>query len=279
MTQQEQIDATEKARQRREAEILLLLLLFLGKAETFTRHAIKIGADPVHAAMSVLSGNPSLSLKGMGISLAKIMVKTHVQAVERVWKTVQVPPSAESPAQEAALARRYAQKASEVVQDIRSRVVDGIRLAESDWGAKGLTTAQKLKTLPDEWEQIEKMLRLKAVAEKAMMEADGAGAWEGSHTPQAKEKIKGFRHVSVLTPTTTAICRPRDGIQLPVDHIYWTRNHPQLHFGCRSLLSILTGDFEIVEPPLGLPPPQDGFGYAPWLTGLMAGPLEAGSPA
>jgi SPP1 gp7 family putative phage head morphogenesis protein len=57
---------------------------------------------------------------------------------------------------------------------------------------------------------------------------------------------------AVIDNRTSEICRPLDGIILPIDHLFWKRFYPPNHYGCRSTVQqlasgVVTADNKIAS--------------------------------
>ncbi|NOS92455.1 MAG: minor capsid protein [Cyclobacteriaceae bacterium] len=49
-----------------------------------------------------------------------------------------------------------------------------------------------------------------------------------------KDALPLLQFDAIIDTQTTEICRPLDGVTLPVDHPFWNRFYPPNHYGCRS---------------------------------------------
>lgn len=60
-----------------------------------------------------------------------------------------------------------------------------------------------------------------------------------------------LKYSAVEDPNTSDICRPLDGVTLPVDHAFWRKFMPLNHFNCRCTVQQLSkseGEGQITEP-------------------------------
>lgn len=63
-----------------------------------------------------------------------------------------------------------------------------------------------------------------------------------------KKTLPLLKYSAVIDPNTSEICRPLDGIVLPVDDKFWSKNSPLNHFNCRCLIIQLEdGDERVTE--------------------------------
>lgn len=75
---------------------------------------------------------------------------------------------------------------------------------------------------------------LKAEYNTAVGQAVQANQW--SDIEADKELFPYVRYVAVMDKNTSEICRPLDGMTLPVDHPLWNKYTPLNHFNCRCIL-------------------------------------------
>lgn len=68
----------------------------------------------------------------------------------------------------------------------------------------------------------------------AIGQAQNARKW--SDFEQDKENFDYLVYDAIIDPNTSDICRPLDGIKLPVDDPFWNTHSPLNHFNCRCLL-------------------------------------------
>lgn len=278
-SEQSQYDRIERERRRREAELLALLLILTTGARRYAASAIRHGLPPVDAITRAVIGNPALDLPGIAKPIARAMVEAHANAMTRVCRTVGVDVPV-NPQAEQAIVRHYQQAAKGYAESVNKSLTEAVRESERLGIESGKNVAQRVRDLRGAFDNAgmgpEKSYRLEQMATDAVLDADGNGTVSAIQEPEVKEKITALKHVSKIDTGTTTICRARQGITLPPDAPYWLRNYPMLHHGCRSAVIVLAGDDVTFKgPPNLLPPPDEGFGVAPWVTGLTRGPLAA----
>lgn len=271
MVSPEQID---RDRRKREDELAWTLLLLCTRARYFAASAIRHGQDPATAASWVILGNPSLDLPGAAKPLTRKMIESHAGASERIWKSAKVTPQT-SPQPEMEIARYYAGQARNYTNQIDAAVRKAIN--QADFSGKSIVA--KVRELPGAFDAAGAgpvaMNRLTGVATDAVLNADSGGTWSAVNNPQVKPSIAGLHYIATLDKGTTRICRAYDGTKLHPDHAWWRSHWPLCHYGCRSMVLPIIGEFEATKEPPLLPPPDDGFGIAPFVTGLTRGPLAA----
>ena len=64
---------------------------------------------------------------------------------------------------------------------------------------------------------------------------------------QGKEQFPYLRYIAVMDSNTSEICRPLNGVTLPVGHALWDKYSPLNHFNCRCVLEKLS-KYDDVEP-------------------------------
>ncbi len=266
MTEQESIDRIEEDRRKRERELLLAFLILFGTATRHATMAIRLGHDPSSAAQNVINGNPQLGLPGLSPSLAKLMALAHADGYRRADILAGIRP--ELPLNEVPadiLAKYYPasrRMASAMADTLTSKINDAISEAPADANARGVAAIVRNAIESDGYGKDHPYL-LETVAERMVVDAHGAGMWSGWQRPELNERLKGFVHKSVMTSTTTKICRERNNFSRPKEDPYWLTNYVSLHWGCRSQILAVWEDREwsAVYPTT---PPAPGFGYAPW---------------
>lgn len=75
---------------------------------------------------------------------------------------------------------------------------------------------------------------LKTEYDTAIGQAQNARKWNDFERDKANYDL--LEYDAVLDKNTSDICRPLDGIRLPVDHPFWNTHSPLNHFNCRCLL-------------------------------------------
>jgi SPP1 gp7 family putative phage head morphogenesis protein len=264
---QSQYDRIEQDRRKREAELATLLMLLLARVQRKAAMAIRTGT-PIETAITQ-------SLSHATQPIAKAMAEAHVNGAARMFQMVDAKPPT---AQMKAIAEHYQPAAEQYVQTIDKAIRAAVQTNQALATSKSLAAING--SLKDVFDTAglgpANVKRLSDIASDAVLTADSEGTEEAAADPNVQKKTTAFRHVSVLTKTTTPICRARHGITLPPDAPYWRKNWPALHHGCRSIVIPLTSDDVTFKgPPNILPEPAAGFGYAPWLSGLMKGPTAA----
>jgi len=120
---------------------------------------------------------------------------------------------------------------------------------------------------------------LKAEYNTAIGQATQANQWNDIEAD--KETFPYLRYVAVMDKNTSEICRPLDGITLPVDHPLWNKYSPLNHFNCRCILekidkyekvktssearvkSVTKELNENVAPEFKMNPGKDGYIFSP----------------
>lgn len=258
---QEKLDAIERDRKRREDALLLALLLLSDEARRDAYTMLKYGMSPDAVIRTVMQrgvGTLSLAMADSyrdGVRrMAVLADETVPQSGEalRAWKdenagTVQTLSIAFRPqAQEAADA---------MVKSVREAVADKTTFVETTELKAAIREAFDVAGYT-----LAHPFALNAGVERAIVGAHNQGLFGGAtDRPQV---ITGLRHVSVRDDRTTPICIERDGLMYPLDDPYWISGGiPPLHFGCRSALLPIFGEFTRSER-YPVTQPQPGFGYA-----------------
>lgn len=263
--EQSQVDAIERDRRKREAELLILLALLFGTATRHAVSAVRLGHDPALAARNVVVGNPSLELPGLAQPAAKLLSVTYIDGMRRASRMAGITPGPRTPemppelldAQNAVAERVAEGMAQTLATKINDAVGESIR---AGLGTKKIARAVRQAVVDGGYGAANPHL-LKTVGEVQIVNAHGAGMWNNWHDPQVADKLVGFKHVSVMDEGTTAICKCRNGFMRPKDDEYWKTNYPALHFGCRSVILPLFKEEEwtLARPSI---PPAPGFGWA-----------------
>jgi hypothetical protein len=255
----EQLQAIEDKRREREDELLLILLLLLGWASW---KSDLLDAESVALTFGYTAANPN-NAKPLANreTLAEFRRVFTAQAVNEVSASMAemfrdafplYRPGrlfADDPAQ---LLREFTPTARESVDAMVDAIARGIVGAGGDVRA-GMTIAGYTR---------ESTNGLELGAERNIVTASNAGLLAAAIDDGDAGRVTGLEHVSVLDDGTTEICRPRDGLMLPVSDPYWRRSWPSLHWRCRSIIRPLTGSFQ-VSTALPTVPPMAGFGIAP----------------
>lgn len=263
--EQDNVDRIERDRRRRERELLALLLALLATSRSHAIHADRLGHDAAAAATTVLLGDNG----GFFVGMAPLIVAAQDEAYDagfrraaRLTGTMPIP-EIDAGQKQAAIAE-FQGDAQQTARELADTISAGIRdVTRKAMGPKEELEAMRFVFRKGQLTR-EHPGRLEARSTAAILEAYNAGLWAGYFNPFIRPKVVALRHVSVIDNSTTAICRERHGITLPVTDDYWLSNWPGLHWGCRScVLPILVG--QKWEPTHYRPinDPQPGFGQAP----------------
>lgn len=261
-----QVAQVERDRVLREKEALILFLILFGTATRHATMAIRLGHDPGIAVQNVIRGNPQLGLPGLSPSLAKLMALTHADGYRRADLLAGIRPTlSRDEVMPDVIAKYYPasrRMSSAMANTLTDKINEAIGEAPADANARRVAAFVRNAIASDGYGKDHPYL-LETVAERMVVDAHGAGMWSGWQRPELNERLKGFVHKSVMTKTTTTICKERNGLALPKDDPYWLTGFPQLHWGCRSVVLACYTDREwsTVYPTT---PPDPGFGYAPW---------------
>lgn len=255
-TDSDAIRRIERDRRKREDELLILLLLLMGRAQHHTlvawQHRIPAG-QIISNIVRGQNGND-----GAALLIAASMADAHEDAVRRVARMAgEKPPETNTDE----LIEQYTPSAQQAAQAMADTLTTAVNAAVAE--AAGESAADVRRAIRDAFEtkgySRKNAYALTNGAERQIVTAYNGGVFAGA---KALGVVTGLRHVSVLDSHTTEICRPRDGLQLPLDDEFWTWNCPSLHWGCRSALLPIMGAFEPSDwrPPV---PPDPGFGIMP----------------
>lgn len=256
---QDQIDAVERDRRRREAILFAALLALCEQAEVHARSAVRLGQDPVAAARAVWMGKPSIEQAGAVPVIAEAMADAEISGIRRAYRMSGLNPG--PLASPEPLMARYTAAA----QQTAGRIFDVIEQKLSDAQAQLVNAGIKkmIRGVGPAFDEAgaseDKPHLLTVHVERAIVGAHNGGIIAGG---QKLEQVTGFRHLSVIDERTTMICRQRNGLMLPKNDPYWKTGTPPLHFNCRSVLGVILGDF---TPSTWRPqsPPMEGFGQGP----------------
>lgn len=248
----------ERDRRKREDELLILLLLLMGRAQHHTlvssQHRIPAG-QIISNIVRGQNGND-----GAAVLIAASMADAHEDAVRRVARMAgEQPPETNTDE----LIQQYTPSAQQAAQAMTDTLTTAVNAAVAEAEAAGQSATDVRRAIRDAFEargySRKNAYALTNGAERQIVTAYNGGLFAGA---KMLGVVTGLRHASVLDSHTTEICRPRDGLQLPIDDEWWLTNTPSLHFGCRSCLLPIMGDFEPSDwrPPV---PPDPGFGIMP----------------
>lgn len=73
----------------------------------------------------------------------------------------------------------------------------------------------------------------------AVAQGQNAVRWE--QIQEQKDTLPFLQYSAVVDSQTSEICRPLDGITLPVGHPFWVKNSPLNHWNCRCTFKQLDG--------------------------------------
>jgi SPP1 gp7 family putative phage head morphogenesis protein len=105
---------------------------------------------------------------------------------------------------------------------------------------------------------------LKTEYETAIGQAQNARVWQDIEA--VKESFPFVKYQTSNDANVSIICRPLDGVILPVGDPFWATHSPKNHFGCRCNLQSVR-DVAEVKPPKGILEPQEGFKMNPGISG------------
>jgi hypothetical protein len=254
----------ERDRQRRERDLLVLLVAFFDTAPNSVRRqaivAASHGFDVGIVIRNAVGGGPNH--KGVAPVIARTMAQAHRDGYRRVGLEVGTRDVQRADAgtigdlmplyrpQADVAAQAMVQAIIDLIYEtLRTRTPDvPIREAVGeafDLGGYSMSSPRAVKL----------------AAEIAVVGAHSGGVFDAIHT-RPDLKVTGIGHVTIADGRETDICHDRIGLVLPVGHPYWTTNVPGLHYGCRSALKPLFGDVEFSET-LPTIPPMPGFGGGP----------------
>lgn len=263
---QANIDRIERDRRRRERELLLLLLALCTTSRNHAVYAARSGNDPAAAARMVILGDSGGHFVGVAPIIVQAQADAYLAGFRRTLRLVgvdtrgqNVPTPDPEDVKEAIAA--YKAAADQYAGDLADTVGNGIRQAE----AAATDPKEELTRIRFVFRngQLTRQHfgRLAADAETSVCEAYSDGMMGGYYHPAIRLLVKGLRHESILDERTTDICRERDGVALPLNHSYWNRNRPPLHWRCRSILLPILKDFTPTpDSELPIIAPMPGFG-------------------
>lgn len=260
----EKLEKIERDRKRREDELLLALLLLIGETRRDIVVALKhdLGYERIitratDRAQQAFAITMAESYRDGFRRLALLTDDPTVNGPKRVdWLDEYVGALAgivlafREPAQEAAVA---------IGDKLREAVVNRPLVNPETGAALKLGPSMRL-SLSNVGMTMDSPRLLDVGAERSVVGAHNAGMFNGAQ--RLENKITGLRHVSVRDDRTTDICIERDGLMYPLDDPYWVDGGiPPLHWGCRSTILAIYGDF-IRSERYPVTQPQPGFGYA-----------------
>lgn len=266
MTDEERtnIDRIERDRRNREALLLLLLLGFGTRALLNARSAIRIGSDPVQAAVDAIAGARHIDSASLAVRALPILTETYYRGLWRAGKMagvkLDIPQNAPAP-----------QSVIDAAWELEQRTIQAVRRVANVALAESMKTQQRtrafLQSASDAFRAAgltgDNPYGMELAAERMIVTTHGGGMWEGfTATPTVAEKVVGFAHRTILDGRETEICHDRAGLMLPSSDNYWRLNWPSLHFGCRSIILPLFKEQEWATEYPQIPP-APGFGRAP----------------
>lgn len=253
MTDDDYLRRVERERQRREDELLLILLLLVGRVRRDTLVALRHGFYTGSIAQSVLY-TPAVN------AVARTMAQAYRDGYRRVGLSAGRRDVKRS---DAGTLRDIIAMYTTTAQRVAQATVDAVNAAirdAVDAAAGGPVTRDALTSALANagWDK-SNTYSVDVGVERSVIGAHNDGLMAAMRVLSG---VTGIRHVSVIDDATTDICRERHELQLPVDHPYWLRNIPSLHWRCRSTLRPLFGTFQISES-LPVTQPMAGFGTSP----------------
>lgn len=120
------------------------------------------------------------------------------------------------------------------------------------------------------------------VFRNAVLGSYNAGRHAVFSDPVVREARPYLRFDAVADSRSSEICEELDGTVLPADDPFWATHTPQLHHGCRSILTALSpeeADEEGISTRAPDVDPDDGFGLEPSDEGGDWEPRLRGYPA
>lgn len=262
MTAKEMTDRIERDRREREAAVLLLLLALLRKAWVNIVRAIRVGGSWQTVLTGVLLGDDRLDLPGGVGLLSLLMADSAAAGLRRFGRLVGV--RLESSATREELVRLFETDARLALERIDAAVRREVERA--------LAAASEADSIAADVRAVGEAFRTlgmtedaphgaRAEATTAVTVAYAQGMQEAVDDPAVRAVLTALRFVNPLDERTTGVCRVRDGVKLPLDHPWWFRNWPPLHFGCRSIVLPIAGSgVKFTDQPPEVPPPTPGFG-------------------
>lgn len=80
----------------------------------------------------------------------------------------------------------------------------------------------------------------------AVAQGQNAVRWE--QIQEQKQNLPYLKYSAVIDSQTSEICKPLDGITLPVGHPFWVKNSPLNHWNCRcTLLQLDSFDAKVTK--------------------------------
>jgi hypothetical protein len=267
----DQVDQIERDRKRREAELLLALIVLSTDARRFITAGIRDG-----------HGIPDLTMRKLAPIILDSMADAHVAGLRRAGALagVELIPrgvaTEDLPEYEAA-ARLYVPAARAKAEEIRralaglatAAVTEAMRTGTSptravaaSWTRWGWTKGDPASVDPGAtgkpgWS-------VAGHATDAVLAGYNGGIFAGYNAGPVAERLTALEHRSVVDRRTSDICRDRHRLVLPASDPYWLTNWVSLHRRCRSVIvphfrPIAYSDWRPTVPP------EPGFGAAPAL--------------
>lgn len=282
-TQSATVRNVERERKKREDALLLLLLFDLDGVRKKAVYAVQHGHPASPVIQSLVAGNASQGSKGIIGGVTGAMARAHRDGFRRAGLT----------AGTRQVERGDAGTISELMDLYKPQakaMADAIALTLSSAVDAAVSSARMEYPTPDLGDVIRNTFEARGyddtasyaleqgveraivgaynlgvihagLVHPAIAEAHGAASGKGGASGLSANAV-GLAHHTVVDEKTTQICLNRDGLILPATDPYWLFNIPPLHEFCRSIVSIVLGDYDhsTWRPTI---PPKPGFGAAP----------------
>jgi hypothetical protein len=241
-------------RRRHELALSLHMMVIYARAARHSLAAVRLGHSPVQAAIDVIAGHDAIGQRGMAAGATKLMQR----AYEAGWRraSIESERGLALTMDEIPLPREIARWAADYARDAARIVSQGLvdALSKAGAGVKGVLAAVR-----GFWKTSGRVAdnpsKAQAAASRLAMAAYNSGSDDGY---AAIGVATGMEFVAVLDSHTTHHCRPLDGVRLKMGDPRLARIRCPRHWGCRSMLRPVYGEF---VPTAHVPeiPPQDGF--------------------
>lgn len=273
--EQAKVDRVEKDRRERELLMLVLLLSLVGTARRFAGNAIRLGADPAQAIRNVLHGNPRLHLPGGGAKVASLMASAHLAG----WKRAAgyAGNDADAPEYDDVFPIYRSGQAKVTADTILTGISESlIKLLTVTLAANASErTPVQVRRVNEAFTRygwtsdspggVDPSTKAPAgyaaasAATNGILEAYNDGFWGGV---MGGDSSYPLQHFTIIDERTTEICECRDGFTRPKNDPYWMTNWPKLHWNCRSIVLPVSHKTPLSEIYPSIPP-MPGFGLAP----------------
>jgi hypothetical protein len=261
----------ERERKAREKGLLLWMLSLAERARLNVVRAIRVGAVWTGVLRGVFVGDDRIDQPGGAGVLSKAMADSYLTGYHRAGLLVDV--RLGPPALLADVARDYVPEATQALdrigRSLETAVAEEIQavVAEDRISADAAAVGEAFRKAG--WTP-ENPTSATGSSSGIVLKQFAVGMHNGFKHPDVVAVLTGLHFVNPLDAVTTDICRKRAGTKLPLDHPWWFRNWPPLHYGCRSVVLPMMREFTPTESPPDFPPPDPGWGtYSGLLTGTF----------